>query len=610
MSVSKEVTPIEISDKAFLIASTIERCPKVMMLRELMMNALEAAALAPNGQRRVEVSAKQIDRVPKLAIWNTGPGMDGQQLHDICDLASSIGKQKSLDENFGMGAKVASLPSNRFGMRYRSCKNGRVHEVILCERDGVYGRLRRKYEDGTYSEVVDVTDLVRHEGQDTSHEWTEVTLLGNEPKQNTVYDPYNGDPKCDSQWLATYLYHRFYRLPDGVKVFLHSGTHRLENGRTFFSIPDRIQAGAFDKTETTLDDESRIKLHYIFDGPYDKYPSQNKSHSGALQSSVSTCAVVYKGEMYDVRKGRAWTLDAPIFGIAFGARHFSVHIELPDDFAVRPEGYRQFLRYTTGEQQQVYAADFARIVAKNRPQWLIDLIRTFAPDSPAQEDIRKELQKLLDELRVQRSGPRQFENGKLHVELREGPSVGNVRAGDGSNNGTKPRQDHIDLSIVPTGARRADVWQNRERAPVIIPLRTEEEINEKQIKERAARYYDNGQLFVNMLYPSIQLMKEQLEREYADASDVDQMREIALNLAEQTVMLLVGRAVVYALAKQANKDWNSEAVKQALAPESLSLAADDFHDALQSARRRLGILFRISGATKEHAAESRVPLNA
>jgi hypothetical protein len=41
----KEITPLQISDKEFLIASTIERCPKVMMLRELMMNAIEATAL-------------------------------------------------------------------------------------------------------------------------------------------------------------------------------------------------------------------------------------------------------------------------------------------------------------------------------------------------------------------------------------------------------------------------------------------------------------------------------------------------------------------------------------------------------------------------------------
>lgn len=116
-----KVTPIEISDKAFLIASTIERCPKLMMMRELMMNALEAAALAPEGNRRVEVSARKLDGIPKLTIWNTGPGMDSHELHDMCDLASSIGKKKGLDENFGMGAKVASLPSNKLGiLRKRS----------------------------------------------------------------------------------------------------------------------------------------------------------------------------------------------------------------------------------------------------------------------------------------------------------------------------------------------------------------------------------------------------------------------------------------------------------------------------------------------------------
>jgi len=600
--VTKEVTPIEINDKAFLIASTIERCPKVMMLRELMMNALEASSAAPERQRRVEVSAKLFENVPKLTIWNTGPGMDSGELHEMCDLASSIGKRKGLDEHFGMGAKVASLPSNRLGMRYRSCKNGTVSEVILCERSGIYGRLRRKCADGSYAEVIDVTEAARDESYDLSADWTEVTLLGTDVTQNTVYDPYNGDPKCDSQWLATYLYHRFYRLPEGVKIFLHSGTHRLVNGRSFFTIPERIAAEAFDRAESVLDRETGIQIHYIYDGPYEKYPSQNKSHSGALQSSVSTCAVVHKSEMYDVRKGRHWTQDAPIFGISFGARHFSVHIELPDDFPVRPDGYRQFLRYTQGEQEQVYAADFAMLVAANRPEWLINLIRQYAPDSPSQDDIRKELQALLDSLRVQRTSPRLACNGTVTVDPRQGPAIGFLREGDAPTDSSRGREVHIDLAVAPTGARRADIWKNRERAPVIIPLRTEEEVDEKQICERAGRYYDNGQLFVNMLYPSVLLMKEQLEKEYADAPDIEQIRNAATQLAEQTIMLLVGRAVVYALAKQTNKEWDSEAIKTALAPESLSLAADDFHDSLQSARRKIGTKFRLSG---KQTADSR-----
>jgi hypothetical protein len=594
---SSEITPLQINDKEFLIASTIERCPKVMMLRELMMNALEAALLAPQDHRLIEIRTIDLKGTPKLAIWNTGPGMNGQGLHDICDLASSIRKTKSLDGNFGMGAKVASLPSNRLGLRYRSCKHGRVHEVILCERGGEYGRLRRRDDAGNYDEVIDVTENVRSEGGDVSFEWTEAALFGNKSKQNTARDPYDGDPECDAQWLATYLYHRFYRLPEGVKVLLYAGTHKLGDGvRQFLPIPDRILAGAFDRAETIQASEG-IKIHYVYDGPYSKMPSHNRSISGAVQSAVSTCAIIYKKEMFDVRKGRNWTLDAPIFGIPFGARHISVHVELPDTYTVRPESYRQFLRYNAGEQQQVYGTDFALLVAKYRPQWLIDLIRSFAPDAPSHDEIRQELQKLLDELKVRRNMPRVAVNGAVAVSPRDGAATQIVRSDNGPIQSDQPREEHIDLSIVPSGAQRADIWRNRERAPIIIPLRKENEIEEKQIKERAARYYDNGQLFVNMLYPSIQQMKEQLETEYADTADIDQMRALALQLAEETMILRVGRAVVFALAKQANKEWNSEAVSKALAPESLSLAADDFKDALQSARRKIGKTFRTAGTT-------------
>lgn len=594
---SEEITPLQIADKEFLIASTIDRCPKIMMLRELMTNAIEAASLAPIDNRRIELRTVDIQGTPKLVIWNTGPGMDSRELHDMCDIASSIRKKKSLDDNFGMGAKVAALPSNREGMRYRSCKDGQVSEVILCQRAGKYGRFRRKTDDG-YLEVLDVSDASRREGKSLSYDWTEVALFGNRAKQNTARDPYDGNPPSDAQWLATYLYHRFFRLPPGVRVTHFSGTHKLGDGiRQFQTIPERIAAGHFDRSET-VDTEEGLRIHYVFDGPYSKMPSHNRSISGAIQSDVSVCSVVYKDEMYDVRKGRNWTLDAPLFGISFGARHISIHIELPQEARVRPEGYRQFLRYIEGEQAQVHGTDFALLVAKYRPQWLIDIIRSFAPDAPSHDDIRRELQQLLDELNVRRNMPRVTFDGSLAVAVREGPSTVPIKNGQAGNTSAPKDDDHIDLSIVPSGAQRADVWKNRERAPVIIPLRTEQEIEEKQMKERAARYYDNGQLFVNMLYPSIQQMTQQLEREYGEATDIDEVRKLAVQLAEETVILRVGRAVVYALAKQANKEWNSEAVSKALAPESLSMAADDYRDSLQSARRKIGTTFRLSGNSK------------
>ena len=43
MTSSPNVTPLRVADEDFLVASMIERCPKTMMIRELVMNAIEAA---------------------------------------------------------------------------------------------------------------------------------------------------------------------------------------------------------------------------------------------------------------------------------------------------------------------------------------------------------------------------------------------------------------------------------------------------------------------------------------------------------------------------------------------------------------------------------------
>jgi hypothetical protein len=584
------VTALAVADEDFLVASLIERCPKLMMIRELMMNALEAAQHAPEGRRVVEISAIPIDDADKLTIWNTGPGMDDRELLKICNIASSLGKEKSLTGNFGMGAKVASLPSNQRGMRYRSCKNSRVHEVILCKCDGVYGLLRRyDSETDAYFDVIDVTDIAVRDGRSIHEDWTEVVLLGNDPEQDTVRDPYNGDPEQDAQWLATYLYHRFYRLPEGVKVTLLKGTNKLDGNRQFEPIPARLRH--FERHET-VPLSNGMKIHYLYDAQYNG-TGHNKSISGAIASAVSTCAVIYRDEMYDLKKGRQWTFEAPVFGVPFGAKHISIHIELPDDFPVVPEAYRQFLQYTGGEQLRLQASDFAEQVRENRPQWLIDLIHSFAPDSRTSDEIRDELQQLLNQLRVRRVSPKVTPQGATNVAQGPGPAANGAHGVGAGNGGSGARSKPTDLSVVPTGAKRAEMFRNLERAPEIIPLNTEEEIDEKGLKGRAARYVmEAGQLFVNMQYPAINEMRTLLEAEYAGTVDLELMRSLVQQHAQDSMILRVGRTVVYALAKQLNKEWDQKALETASSPESLSMAADNFGDAMQNIRRAIGKALR------------------
>ncbi len=598
-----QIHPLKIHDIDFTVARQIEQCPKTMMLRELVVNAIEAASRAADPERRrVEVLGKTVDltgSTRKLAIWNTGPGMDASDLLHICDLAASLRKDMALEGNFGMGAKVASLPSNKLGMRYRSCCNGSVSQVLMGNREGVYGKIPQPVGD-ELDEVVDVTDQVIAEGEYDIHEdWTEVVLLGNHQTQDTVSDPYDSDPEAERQWIATGLYHRLYRLPESVEIGLNEGTHPRDGRRPFRTILDRQDAfGGYEAVEAG----GGIVIHFFFDPPY-KNTSHNQSVSGSFASNLSTAAIVYKGEMYDVRKSQKWKVDAPMFGIPFGAKHISVHIEIPDDFQVRHEPYRRFLQLKGGEQREVTVEDFAELVFRNRPQWLIDKINEFAPKSSTDtSELRKELQQMLNNLRLRVRSPRETLFGEQPV------SDGGARGAQPDGHGGESKNDQInsekpdELIFNPLGAKRASISKNMEQPPEFIQLRDEQDIEDHGITGKAAIYVETtNELFVNMLYPSIADANEDLTARYGNHEDPELVRFLATEWSEKIFLGRIGYAVVYAKAKQLNRVWAPEDVKRALDPVCLSLAADGWRDVISSAYHSLGRRLR-TAQTHEDAA--------
>ncbi len=362
-----------VDDEEFLVTSLIDRCPKTMMLRELVQNAVEAARLSADGRGEVWIERVEIDSATKLAIRNTGPGMTPAMLRKMSDIAASIGKVKGLTENFGMGAKVASLPSNPLGVRYRSCAEGVVSEIIIGKYNGVYGRLARRDAAG---EVVDVLDIsADYAPQQRARDWTEVALLGSRAGQDTSRDPYGGDPIAPEYWLPETLYHRFFRLPTGVRIEIGTGLTWLDGPRRFETLAQRF--AAFRRYEAAPA-PSGVTIHYLHDPAHAERTWENDSSEGALQTSRSFAGLVFRNEFYDLQVGSPWIYDAPKFGVPFGARHISIVVELPDDFPVVPDAYRQFLRYASGEQAEVKFEHFARDTSGCRPQWLKDMVDELA----------------------------------------------------------------------------------------------------------------------------------------------------------------------------------------------------------------------------------------
>src|SRR5262249_53891779 len=166
------------SNIAFAVTSQIDRSPHWTMIRELTMNAIEAAARA-SGEKIVHWTSGTYKSVRKAVIWNTGPGMSPAELKAATDLACEIDKCLGLDENFGVGAKVSSLANNKLGMRFRSCKAGRVSQVMLGydEEKKQYVRFEYSVQSGASDTVIDVTAAAIREGRKVDVDWTEVMLL-------------------------------------------------------------------------------------------------------------------------------------------------------------------------------------------------------------------------------------------------------------------------------------------------------------------------------------------------------------------------------------------------------------------------------------------------
>lgn len=571
MSDSSMIAPLKVANEAFLVSSMIERCPKTMMIRELVVNGLEAAAQGAPGKREVIIGARMHEGVRKLRIWNTGPGLNAAELLQITDLASSLRKQNSLDQNFGMGAKVASLPSNRQGLRYRSCAGGRVSEVVMGYRDGTYGRLRIGPE---RLEVIDATETCIAEGDyDLSFDWTEVLLGGNAADQDTVTAPYGTILKVTPDWMGAYLENRFFRLPHDVTLMLMPAVWGGGAPRAMVGLDDR--KSEFGRTETRIT-PSGVKIHYYYDPPEGE---STRSARSAITTSISRGAVVFRDEMYDVRSGEAWLQDAPNYGVPFGAKYISIFVELPHDYLVWPEAYRQFLRFRGNDQRQVHMIDFSALVRSYMPVWLAEIISSFGPgQANFLDDISDELKELLTSLGVlptfQAPAP-----GALERPI-SSPVEAQLKAAETPTEKAK----NAPASSLPPKPK-PPVF---ERPPEIIGLRTPEQIKERTLEGRAAKFYPQShQIFINLAYPAVQEMASALliETEVQLGPYEEEARRIATETAEWALTRRISRAIVYSLSKKA-LGWRPDEISRSQSTESLSLVADDWASAMDMARAR------------------------
>ena len=617
--------PLNIRDKRFLINRLIEQAPVSTLVREFFKNADESAVLAETGNRRIEIYPTTIDGVRKLTFWNTGVGMDDRELKQATDLSSSINKEMALDGNFGIGAKVSGLTMSREGIRYRSCKSGIVNEVTIGfdADEGTYVRFPVELPDGSSDTVYDVTDVAREAGQDTAFDWTEVVLLGQSEDHDTVAEPLGKGKSLDRSFIPSAIFRRFARFGEGVEVrvdvAMTKGGGKGETGRTrrLKTLEDVVDE--LPNHERVEAPGGEVIVHYIHDPKHERHSHSLSALANPATSSTTFCALVHKGERYDIKSKKAWSAAAPNFGIPFGSKVLTIEIELTDNVAM-PNQYRDGLTWPD-DRSPMIAEDFDAYVRELMPEWVREVIRSESPSSDDNlDDLQTDLQKLLDEFRVPTAtlSPSRRPMASPTEDTAEGtdtsdpvdldtdfPETGDEldENGDKRDPSKSQRAKHKKVRKAPEGSKLSRSAQSLERVPEIKILTDPEEIAEKNLKGRAGRFYKDAQtLFVNGLYSVVERMAVELDAELRTSGEPEVVRTAILRASRKFMAFRVGKATCYAISKRLSDDWSSDDLDRATSPESLSLAADDYKQSISQAKRYAKELIKTADVPEEHVA--------
>ena len=467
---------IGITGASHFVNRMFEACGRFQWAREFLQNSVESGATRVHFG--IEWQAVEKAGVYRRTIIDDGEGMDPEELLRFFSTLGAGGKKiGGIHDNFGVGAKVAAMPWNSYGIVVVSYKNGQsaMIWIRLNESTGDYELIDYDTENGVVN-VIEPEDCSDQKGEwcDWSSlrpDWvrdhgTIIVLLGNDSKQDTIM----GKPQAEEnaiKGLSRYLNTRFWDL-ENVQVTV--AEPRSENKTLWPKGPgDRNDATRVNNREikgakhwliTPSKDgrpcdqgieelqEGRLLVEwYLWEGP------RPGIHSYAQKGGY--IAVRYKGELFEVtnslhdfrafgileqavRKNLTLILDPVMFNKNNGVR-----------WGIYPDQSRNRLIFTgNGRKGDILPmADWGAEFAANLPQAILAAIREARGDgsgSIQDEEYRKRLMDRFGSrwsvLRIVES--KQKEQGEEHAEISNDKVIvlrpaGKIRQGNDNSQSTR-----------------------------------------------------------------------------------------------------------------------------------------------------------------------------
>ncbi|MBY0318307.1 MAG: ATP-binding protein [Reyranella sp.] len=400
-----------------------EACGNYQWAREFLKNSIEANATKV--EFGIEWQAVEKFGVYRRTVADNGMGMTGNELlRFFSTLGEGAKRIGGIHDNFGVGAKIASLPWNPSGVVVISYKGG-VGSMIRIELnpDTAEYELVEYQGNGTTTYVINPADVADW-GDDVDWsavgpDWvrangTVIVLLGSEESPDTVL----GNPKAsegDIKGLSVYLNSRFWDLtvPEVTVVELRSErktswpanaadrddarrpNNRQIRGAKYYLTDVTSSTGSLSASGASMLDQERVlATWYLWTG------ERPAIHSYAKKPGY--IAVRYKDELFELSSHKAhfrW------FGVAEAKVQANLTIVIEPQlydaelgtWGVHPDQSRNRLIFSGNGERGVSLplSDWGLEFADNMPEEIREAIRAARGDGSNaldDEEYRRRLQ--------------------------------------------------------------------------------------------------------------------------------------------------------------------------------------------------------------------------
>jgi len=325
---------------------------------------------------------------------------------------SSSSARQTHDGNYGVGAKISMALNNPTGVRYRSWKHGRGHEILLCrdttDRYGLW-QYALGNDEFSYSPLVPEGSkpaMIEAHG-------TEVTLMGQSEEANTAMPASAKSPA----WISKCLNSRYYRFPQSVTVRVDEASLAGQSDPTGM----RTLTGQKACLDAHAEASGTTKLTGAIAHWWILKDERNLHADAAFIESAGHTAALDKDELYELRSGRNGIARLQQFGITFGFRRVVIYVE-PRNHPRRRVGSNTARSHLLLNRQPLPWGAWAAEFSKKLP---VELRKLVADEGAArQPDHSQTVQRRLSKI-IELFKPRRY---RLNAK---GKDQANAEVGDG-----------------------------------------------------------------------------------------------------------------------------------------------------------------------------------